>query len=288
MRIFYSGRTGRLLHRWEGALAGDRLGSAVAGAGDQNLDGYDDVLVGAEGADAAGINAGAAYVLSGRDCPVLRRLDGRAPGDAFGSGVDWVEGIIRRDLVVGAQNANGGGGGASVFAGFTGAQSIRSLRPRVPRTSGSSSSRASGTSTATSCRTSTPPSFGAWAATGSPACTPARRVDDPRLAGWPGDGRGPGREAGDVDRDGRIDLAVGAYSRGATGAGRIDIFSGATGRVLRTITSTTAGENLGFDAVGADQVVDHNGRPDLLLSAAEGDTVYLVAGRTPPRNLKQP
>ena len=53
--------------------------------------------------------------------------------------------------------------------------------------------------------------------------------------------------------------------------------SGRTGRVLRTITSTTEGENLGFDAVGVGDV-NRDGRLDLLISAAEGDTVYLVAG----------
>jgi hypothetical protein len=100
--------------------------------------------------------------------------------------------------------------------------------------------------------------------------------------GGPGEGRGPGREAGDVDHDGRVDLAVGSYTAGPTGAGRVDVFSGATGKVLRTITSTTAGEQLGFDAVTLGDV-NHDGEPDLLLSAAEGDTVYLVAGRRCPR-----
>jgi hypothetical protein len=105
--------------------------------------------------------------------------------------------------------------------------------------------------------------------------------DGSLIHGWPGgpgDGTGPGREAGDVDGDRRIDLAVGSYTAGPTDAGRVDVRSGRTGRVLRTITSTTAGENLGFDAVGVGDV-NRDRRIDLLLSAAEGDTVYLVAGR---------
>ena len=74
--------------------------------------------------------------------------------------------------------------------------------------------------------------------------------------------------------------------RARRGRGRVNVFSGATGRVLRTITSTTAGENLGFDAVGVGDV-NRDGEPDLLLSAASGDSVYLVAGNrkrliTPP------
>jgi len=54
--------------------------------------------------------------------------------------------------------------------------------------------------------------------------------------------------------------------------------SGATGHVLRTITSTTPNENLGFDAVGVGDV-NGNGSIDYLLSAASLDTVYLVDGR---------
>jgi FG-GAP repeat protein len=104
--------------------------------------------------------------------------------------------------------------------------------------------------------------------------------------GAPGAGLGPGRGAGDVNGDGVNDLAVGSYtsSDGAPQAGRIDIFSGATGAPLRTITSTTAGENLGFDAVGVGDV-NRDRRPDLLASAAEGDTVYMIAG-TPCRDVR--
>ena len=60
---------------------------------------------------------------------------------------------------------------------------------------------------------------------------------------------------------------MGDYTARPTGAGRVNVFSGATGRVLRTITSTTAGENLGFDAVGVGDT-NRDGEPDLLLSAA--------------------
>jgi hypothetical protein len=74
-----------------------------------------------------------------------------------------------------------------------------------------------------------------------------------------------------------MDLAVGAYRAGPADAGRVDLFSGATGRILRTFTSTTAGEQFGFDALGIGDV-NRDGEPDLLLSAAEGDALYLVAG----------
>ena len=107
--------------------------------------------------------------------------------------------------------------------------------------------------------------------------------DGTLLRSWfgaqPGAGLGPGRGAGDVDRDQRPDIAIGSYQsdEGAPDAGKIELFSGATGAKLRTITSTTAGENLGFDAVGAGDV-NRDRQPDLLASAAEGDTVYMIAG----------
>lgn len=100
-----------------------------------------------------------------------------------------------------------------------------------------------------------------------------RRRD--RAASWTGsaagEGLGPGREAGDVDGDGLVDLAVGSYtsSEGAPQAGKVEIFSGGDGTLIRRITSTTAFENLGFDTVGV---------PNLLISAASGDRVYVVAG----------
>src|SRR3954469_1031460 len=110
----YSGRSGRLLHAFEGLSPGDQMGSAVAGAGDQNHDGYDDVLVGAQGANAA-------YVFSGRTYKLIRRYDG-APGAGLGAGADsagW------GGLIVGALTENGTGG-AHVFFG---AHELFSLTP---------------------------------------------------------------------------------------------------------------------------------------------------------------
>jgi hypothetical protein len=82
-----------------------------------------------------------------------------------------------------------------------------------------------------------------------------------------------------VDGDGLVDLAVGSYtsSDGAPQAGKVEIFSGVDGTLIRRITSTTALENLGFDTVGVGDL-NEDGVPDLLISAASGDRVYVVAG----------
>jgi Ca2+-binding RTX toxin-like protein len=52
--------------RISGAATGDNSGFSVASAGDVNGDGFDDVIVGARGANAAGTDSGASYVLFGR------------------------------------------------------------------------------------------------------------------------------------------------------------------------------------------------------------------------------
>ena len=59
--------------------------------------------------------------------------------------------------------------------------------------------------------------------------------------------------------------------------GEVQIFSGATGKRLRTITSTRPNENLGFAAVGIGDT-NGNGTSDFLISAANRDTVYIVDG----------
>ncbi|MCE3288063.1 MAG: hypothetical protein K0R83_75 [Caulobacter sp.] len=49
-----------------GGVVSDELGRSVAGAGDIDGDGYDDIIVGAEKADPNGSNSGAAYVIYGK------------------------------------------------------------------------------------------------------------------------------------------------------------------------------------------------------------------------------
>ena len=288
----YSGATGELLHTWEGAHAGDQLGYAVASAGDQDGDGHADVLVGAATEDgAAGADTGAVYVYSGRTYGPLRRIEGADAGDWLGSATDWtasLDGDDVRDLLAGAvfegPGPAAGPGGAHAFSGATG-ELLRSFAPPP------GSSRFGNFFVAGLGRVdddATPDVYAADynANSGAGYAAAYSGADGSVIHAWfgaPGDGTGPGREALDVDRDGRTDIAVGSYtsSDGATAAGRVDIYSGRTGGRLRRITSTTAGENLGFDALGIPDV-NSDRRPDLLLSAAEGDTLYLVAGE-PPR-----
>jgi hypothetical protein len=58
-----------------GQAASDFAGYAVSNAGDVNGDGYDDVIIGAPQNDAAGTNAGRAYVLFGNSTGAYSNFD---------------------------------------------------------------------------------------------------------------------------------------------------------------------------------------------------------------------
>jgi len=122
--VVYSGKTGRVLHQlpFPGGSLG--FGVAVAGSEDVNGDGVADLLVGGPAQDARDL--GAAFLYSGLDGSLLRRIDGSDqffgqslvdPGDVDGDGTP--------DLLIGSPTADtatwSSAGRAALFSGASGA-----------------------------------------------------------------------------------------------------------------------------------------------------------------------
>lgn len=111
----YSGASGLLLWRFDGAEIGDELGGSVSGAGDVDGDGTPDLMAGAPG-------SGSVYLYSGATGALIRQFEGAA-GDAFGaavSGAGDLDGDGLTELIVGAPSSNPSdlaeAGSAFVFA----------------------------------------------------------------------------------------------------------------------------------------------------------------------------
>ncbi|HEV7993146.1 MAG TPA: FG-GAP-like repeat-containing protein [Gemmatimonadaceae bacterium] len=273
--LVLSGRDGREIRRMHGDSTESNFGGAVAGAGDIDGDGYGDVIVGASGASARLSGAGRAIVFSGKSGDRLLTLDGEHENDGFGSAV---AGGVGRLLVVGAAAAGAGHQGrVYIFDASSGSTTPRWIEDAdstgvslggmfvsiagdvdgdaVPDVYASDfSNRALGAATGRVYLYS--------GATGKTLLTLTGESAGEAL------GTSASR-AGDVDGDGRADLAVGSWQFGgaAWSGGKITIYSGRDGHVLRRITGRVPGETLGFDSVGIGDV-DGDGRADFLVTSA--------------------
>jgi hypothetical protein len=287
----YSGRNGKLLHRFVGEEAGDFFGWAVSSAGDVDIDGRPDILIGAS-VFSQDVRPGSAYVYSGRTYELIRKLVGDTNGDEFGSGTGWMPDVNNDrvpDQIVGARDAGDGARGkVYVYSGKTGTR-LYGI-DATPQGGQFGSFFVAGLGDVN--RDGTPDFYAADYADATNGPNAGRAAvysgrDGSELRAWLGDGpeagMGPGRGAGDVNGDSIPDAIVGSYTSndGGEQAGKAEIFSGADGSLLRTITSTTPLENFGFDAVGLGDT-NGDGLPDLLVAAANRDRLYLIAGNRTP------
>lgn len=291
--VFSGDTDGALLLTLVGETNGDRFGAAVSSAGDVDGDNRSELLVGADTNDAVGVNAGRAYVMSGLDGSVIHVLDSESSGDRFGAGTAMA-GDVNSDgiseLIVGAFNGGfAGKGEAYLFDGATGGL-IRELSVPMEIAGGcfgqffvAGAGLVDGDDIPDQyvgdfCDSTNGSGSGrAYVFSGADGS-----IIHMFVGAVAGEGIGPGRAAGDVNNDGSNDFIVGAWtsSAGANQAGKLFVYSGSDGSVLRTITSLSPGESLGFDAVGVGDV-NEDGQIDFLASGANTNHVYLILGSPP-------
>lgn len=110
----HSGATGNALFTLEGTGAGALYGSSVAGLGDTDGDGTNDVGVGAPSFDGtAGVDSGRIAIISGSTGLEIRSVEGGTAGEALGTSVGAV-GDVDNDTY------NDLGAGAPLFDGVAG------------------------------------------------------------------------------------------------------------------------------------------------------------------------
>ncbi|MFT7464444.1 MAG: hypothetical protein ACI9EF_002800 [Pseudohongiellaceae bacterium] len=116
-----SGWDGSVLMEFTDNIGGSGFGSTVAGIGDMDNDGYDDLAVGAPSADGVGgpgSASGAVRIYNGNDGTLAQLITGYSSGQ-LGSTVAFVgdmDGDGKADVALGAANDNGGAGTVSVFS----------------------------------------------------------------------------------------------------------------------------------------------------------------------------
>ena len=144
-----------------GEAAGDFSGLSVSSAGDVNGDGFDDLIIGADGANPHGNDSGASYVVFGKASGFAANLNlsslnggngfqisGEAAGDYSGRSVSSagdINGDGFDDLIIGADGANphGNNSGAAyvVFGKASGSARISIYRASTASTAFRSAAR---------------------------------------------------------------------------------------------------------------------------------------------------
>lgn len=286
----YSGRDGAVLFTLRGNAEG--FGRSVSGAGDQNGDGYADVIVGAPGNSTNGANAGRAYVYSGKDGALLFALDGANAGAAFGTTVAGAKHGVGTPLLITASGV--GRGRVYLYEGVS-----RTLRFTIDSDSTGAALGSGFISLVGDVNRDGILDVYAADFTNSARGAATGRVyvrsgaNGSRLLELTGENAGDGfgigsADVGDVNRDGFADLLIGAwqYSRVAPSGGRVYLYSGRDGSVMRTITGRIPGETLGFDATGIGDV-DGDGVIDLLITSSwsnihgfQTGRMFVISGKT--------
>ena len=272
----YSGDDGRVLLTLKAENPADAYGRHVAGIGDVDRDGCDDVIVGAPNNDAGGEDAGRAYVYSGKDGRVILTLTGERAKDNFGSAVaGWSNGK-QIMILVGAPAAGPSKRGRTyVYSSLSSTPAFLIEAEETSAGLGAMFLSVPGDVDGDGVADAYASDFSNSAkGPGTGRTFIHSGKDGRRLLALTGETAGEGfgtspSVAGDVNGDGHADLIVGAwqYAGAAVSGGRAYLYSGKDGTLLKTYTCRTPWDTFGFDAVTLGDV-DADGTSDFLITSA--------------------
>lgn len=281
--VVLSGSNGNILYKWKGDKVTSAFGRGVKGVGDVNNDGHSDLLIGAPyqiwGAPLNNSkidSPGKAYLYSGKDGAILQTWIGGRIGDGFGTALAGKTTNGSTLLMIGAPLSGATKKGqVYVFKGMDKDPFFMMNADKTGNSLGAMFMSVVGDINGDEIQDVYASDFSnsALGASTGRAYIHSGATGEQLLVltgEKSGDGFGIGvADAGDANQDGCDDLIIGAWQHAsaAPSGGKVYLYSGKDGSLIRTITGKVIGETLGFDTTNIGDV-NGDGAIDFLLTSA--------------------